>query len=156
MKMFKFFVLLNVFLWVLPLGFYAQDSGKIKVLNFGTFHMGYTSDANKTEFDERDEKNRKAVHEIAKKLAEFKPTVLIVERVPEKNEELQKEYAEYLKDPEKIYKNPTEIELLAFELGRLSKASRIYGIVPTHILTKNCNLPSSVVKVSTIEFETTD
>lgn len=104
--------------------------------------MGATSDANKTEFDERDEKNRKAVHEIAKKLAEFKPTVLVVETVPGYNEKLKTEYAEYLKNPEKRYKNPTEIELLAFELGRLSDTKRIYGI--DHKMSYNYRIGSQI------------
>lgn len=127
-KIYKF-TLLVIFCGVLAFNVFAQNqNSKIKVLNFGTFHMGATSDANKTEFDERDEKNRKAVHEVAKKLAEFKPTVLIVERIPEYDEKLKSKYAEYLKKPETRYKNPTEIELLAFELGRLSDTKRIYGI----------------------------
>ena len=37
-----------------------EESGVvIQVLNFGTFHMGETSDENKTEFDENDKKNQK-------------------------------------------------------------------------------------------------
>ena len=129
MNKLKTITLLVVFCGLLSFNTYSQDkTSKIKVLNFGTFHMGATSDASTTEFDERNEKNRKAVHEIAKKLAEFKPTVLIVERVPEYDDKLKKTYAEYLKKPETRYKNPSEIELLAFELGRLSKVTKVYGI----------------------------
>jgi hypothetical protein len=32
----------------------VESSSKISILNFGTFHFGNTSDANKTEFDEND------------------------------------------------------------------------------------------------------
>ena len=100
----------------------------IPVLNFGTFHMGYTSDANSVNFDENDEKNKKEVWKIAKLLSEFKPTVILVEMPPAKNEALQKAYQDYVKNPQMIIKNPNEIELLAFELGRLSDTKRIYGI----------------------------
>ncbi len=100
----------------------------IPILNLGTFHMGYTPDANTTEFDEHDKNNIREVHKIAKAIAAFRPTIIIVETLPEDNEKLKTSYLEYLKDPEMKFKNPSEIELLAFEVGRLSNTSRIYGI----------------------------
>ena len=100
----------------------------IKVLNFATFHMGYTNDANSTEFDENDAKNKAEVHKIAKLLAEFKPTVIIVETPPSYNPTLQKAYQDYLENPKMIIKDPNEIELLAFELGRLANTKKILGI----------------------------
>lgn len=100
----------------------------IKVLNFGTFHMGYTDDANSVDFDENDVKNKADVHKIAQLLAEFKPTVIIVETPPSYNPTLQKAYQEYVLNPKMKIKDPNEVELLAFELGRLTKAKRIYGI----------------------------
>lgn len=100
----------------------------IPVLNLGTFHMGYTPDARSTEFDEHDHENIKQVHKIARIIADFKPTVIIVENVPENNSVLDSAYKEYLKNPKMIFKRPTEIELLAYEVGRLSEAQRIYGI----------------------------
>ena len=100
----------------------------IKVLNFGTFHMGYTNDANSVDFDENDEKNKADVHKIAQLLAEFKPTVIIVETPPPYNANLQKAYQAYLVNPKMEIKDPNEVELLAFELGRLSKTKQIFGI----------------------------
>ena len=101
---------------------------QIKVLNFGTFHMAPTPDAKSTEFDEHDRNNKEKVHEVAEKLSEFKPTVILVEIEPRHNEELQKKYARYLDNPGMEFETPSEIELLAFELGRLSNTERIYGI----------------------------
>ena len=123
----------NLFLLVILLincGLVAQTTpaDKIEVLNFGTFHMGFTTDATKTEFDEHDKENQKQVHAIAAKLKAFKPTIIIVETPPEYDEKLQKEYQAYLADPKMFFENPSEIELLAYELGRLSNAERIYGI----------------------------
>ncbi len=100
----------------------------IEVMNFGTFHMGYTPDASKVEFDENDKKNKAEIHKIAVLLQEFKPTVIIVETPPSYNPTLQKAYKSYLQNPEKEIKDPNEVELLAFELGRLTNVSRIYGI----------------------------
>lgn len=105
-----------------------QSPEKIQVLNFGTFHMGFTSDANKTEFDEEDQKNQQRVHAIAEKLSDFDPTVIIVEQEPKYNEKIQQEYGNYVNNPDTVFENPSEIELLAYELGRLSGTERIYGI----------------------------
>lgn len=101
---------------------------KIKILNFGTFHMGFTPDANTVEYDEHSDKNKKEVHEIAKKLSRFEPTVIIVETVPTYNNTLRKAYLDYLDNPNMTFKHPSEIELLAFELGRLCQVDKIYGI----------------------------
>jgi hypothetical protein len=105
-----------------------SESDKIQVLNFGTFHMGLTSDGTKTEFDEHDLENQKRVHEIARMLSSFKPTVILVEKPPEQDSLLQLEYTQYLKNPKMFFKNSSEIELLAYELGRICEAKRIYGI----------------------------
>lgn len=104
------------------------EPDQIEVLNFGTFHMGFTNDAHKTEFDESDRKNQERVHDVAEKLAEFNPTVILLEQEPEQNETIQKEYQQYRENPDMVFENPSEIELLAYELGRLSGAERIYGI----------------------------
>ncbi|MGB3852290.1 MAG: DUF5694 domain-containing protein [Tunicatimonas sp.] len=106
----------------------VEVTGKIPVLNFGTFHMGFTTDAATTEFDENNKENQVAVHQIAEKMASFDPTVIIVEVPPEYNESIQSEYEEYRKDSAMLFENPTEIELLAYEVGRLSETERIYGI----------------------------
>lgn len=108
---------------------------KIPILNFGTFHMGFTTDANTTEFDEKDKENQAKIHDIAKALADFKPTVIIVETTPEYNIKLQAQYKGYREDPDMFFENPYEIQLLAFELGRLANTERIYGI--DHIMSYN-------------------
>ncbi|MDG4945998.1 DUF5694 domain-containing protein [Weeksellaceae bacterium KMM 9713] len=105
-----------------------NKSEKIKVLNFGTFHFGYTPDKNKTEFDENNQNNQKQAHEIAQLLSEFKPTVIIVETVPSYNLELQEIFKQYKTNPTMEFNNINEIQLIAFEVGRLSESKRIYGI----------------------------
>lgn len=122
---------------------YNTNDGKIEVLNFGTFHMGETIDANKTEFDENDKKNQKAVNDIALKLSLFRPTVIIVEMPPEYDKKLQAEYNEYLINPQMKFKKPSEIELLAYELGRISGVKRIYGI--DHKMSYNYNIGAEMV-----------
>ena len=119
------------------------DDDKIEILNFGSFHMGLTIDANKVEFDENDKKNQLAIHEIARKLSLFKPTVIIVERPPEYDLKLQGEYNEYLLNPQMKFKNPSEIELLGYEVGRISGVKRIYGI--DHKMSYNYSIGTKIV-----------
>lgn len=123
----------------------SKDINKIQVLNLGTFHMGFTSDASSTEFDEHNLENKKKVHEIAKQLAAFKPTVIIVETVPEYDQKLQSKYSNYLKDPKMFFKHPDEIELLAYELGRLSGTKKIYGV--DHKMGYNYNIGNEMVNL---------
>ena len=104
--------------------------------------MGFTPDEHTTEFDERNKKNQEAVREIAKKLAAFKPTVIIVETTPGFNEKLQAEYDEYVKNPAMEFQNPSEIELLAYELGRICNTQRIYGI--DHRMGYNYNIGEEI------------
>lgn len=100
----------------------------VPVLNIATFHMGTTSDANSTHFDEHSAENKRRIHEIAAEIAAFRPTIIVVEDLPANNAALQQEYRAYLQDPGKKYQNPGEIELLAFEIGRLAGTSKIFGI----------------------------
>ena len=120
----------------------VESLRKIPILNFGTFHFGYTPDANTTEFDEHDNENQRQAHKIAKKLSTFKPTVILVEYPPENNKNLLSEYNAYLENPELYFENPSEIELIAYELGRISGVKRIYGI--DHKMGYNYNIGSEI------------
>ena len=100
----------------------------IPVLNVATFHMGATNDANSTEFDEKDKKNQEEVRKVAKLLAEFKPTIIVIESLPANDSIRSADYLDYVKNPNKKFTDPDERELLAYEIGRLSDAHKIYGI----------------------------
>ena len=100
----------------------------VPVLNVATFHMGTTSDANSTEFNEQDLKNQLEVKKVAKLLAEFKPTIIVIEDVPHNDSLRNLYYQQYVKNPQLKFESPDERELLAYEIGRLSGSKRIYGI----------------------------
>lgn len=103
-------------------------SDKIKVLNFGTFHFGETPDANKTEFDEEDKDRQKEVRAISKMIAEFRPTIICVEKLPEQNDQLNSSYREFLKNPSELNTENGEISMIAFDVARLNDIEKIYGI----------------------------
>lgn len=108
--------------------FQTKFEDAIPVLNLGTFHMGYTPDANKVEFDEHNKENVTQIHQIAKALAAFKPTVIVVETTASYQPTLEQQYKAYIQNPKMTFEKPGEVELLAYEIGRLSGTDRIYGI----------------------------
>ncbi|WP_246848971.1 DUF5694 domain-containing protein [Aquimarina sp. U1-2] len=103
-------------------------SSKIPVLNFATFHMGKTSDANSTEFDENDRKNQQDAKRIAEMISKFKPTIICVEYPTEKDSILQNEYKKFLKNPSEPVSWYGEIGLVAFPLAQMNGLKKIYGI----------------------------
>ncbi|MDO6426984.1 DUF5694 domain-containing protein [Thalassotalea sp. 1_MG-2023] len=104
------------------------NHSKIKVLNFGTFHFGPTPDAHSTEFDEEDKNLQKEVRAISKMIAKFRPTIICVESVPEKNEQLNSLYQQFLKHPSELITSSGETSMIAFDVARLNNVEKIYGI----------------------------
>jgi hypothetical protein len=124
--------------FILGLGLQAQENAqriasdsnqKIKVLNIGVFHMGQTSDANSTEYDEAAKESKQQIAEVNALISKFKPTIILVEDEPKDQVELMKNYELYLKDQSaKTTYDGNEIKLMGFEIGRLANVKRIYGI----------------------------
>ena len=122
----------------------TTNDSRIAVLNFGTFHFGYTTDGSSVEFDQHSDTNRLRAQAIAKELAAFKPTVLIVETLPAKDSMLLERYKAHLRTPDTIYEHPWELQLLAFELGRFAGTERIHGIDSK--LNYNWNIGNEMVQ----------
>lgn len=120
----------------------AAPSDKIKVLNFATFHMGNTSDANSTEFDEKNKKNQEDAKKIAQMIAAFKPTIICVEVSPSRDAELNAEYQKYIDNPQITSSYYGEVGLVAFEVGRLSNIARLHGI--DHKMSYNYNIAAEI------------
>ncbi len=114
---------------------------KIKVLNFATFHMGATSDARKVEFDKENKKNQQDAKQIASLISQFKPTVICVEVPLEKNEQLNKKYADYLRS-EEVSTYYGEVGLVAFQVAKMNNIDTLYGI--DHKLSYNYNIHEMV------------
>ncbi|MBZ9611850.1 DUF5694 domain-containing protein [Rheinheimera maricola] len=104
------------------------NADKIKVLNIGSFHFGATSDANKVEFDEHDLANQQAVRNIAKLLAQFKPTIVCLEFLPEDMAAMNQAYQAFLANPEQLNTRYGELSMLGFDIARLSGVEKVYGI----------------------------
>ena len=106
----------------------SKNPSKVQVLNFATFHMGTTSDANSIDFDENDRKNQEDARKIAEMISRFRPTKVVVEYPYEKNDTLNAKYREYLANPEKPMSWYGEIGLVAFQVARMNGLDSVYGI----------------------------
>lgn len=103
-------------------------NNKIKVLNFGTFHFGYSSDAHTTNFDEHSIAAQKEIKALSAMLAAFKPTIICIESLPENNEKINALYQAFLKNPAQLITDYGEISMVAFDVGRLAQVKKLYGI----------------------------
>lgn len=116
---------------------------KIKILNFATFHMGASSDANTMEFDENDRKNQEDAKRISEMISKFRPTIICVEYPVEKDTLLNREYNNYLNDPEQGVSWYGEIGLVAFQVARMNGLERLYGI--DHKMDYNYMIANEIV-----------
>lgn len=104
------------------------NNDNVTVLNFATFHLSNTTDANSSPVDINNPSVKKDIDEIVQKLVKFKPTIICVE-VPSKFSDGTNDiYQEYKKDQSRRTNWPEEINSIAFEVGRLAEVEKIYGI----------------------------
>ncbi|WP_081211862.1 DUF5694 domain-containing protein [Salegentibacter sediminis] len=106
----------------------AQNEERIKVLNFATSHLTNTSDAYSSYVDVNKPEVKADIGRIVAQLVEFRPTVICVEIVPEEDEATNKTYQAYLKDQTNRVNYSEEINVIAFEVGRLAGVEMVYGI----------------------------
>jgi hypothetical protein len=105
-----------------------NNSNKIKVLNFGTAHLSSTSDVNSSMINLEDPKEKADLEKMVRKIAEFKPTVILLELEPKNNEYIKETFAEYKIDQKERLNYSDELNSIGLEVGRLSETERIYGI----------------------------
>lgn len=90
----------------------------------------------------------KIIVKFAKLLAEFKPTIILIEDVPKNYSVRQLLYSEYIKNPKKKFQKPDERELLAYEVGRISGAKKNYGIDFKEVYNYNISVKNNVDKTT--------
>lgn len=105
-----------------------SNNEKIKVLNFATFHLSGSTDANSSPVNINNPQVKKEVNKIVEELVKFKPTIICVEVPVESAKGINDIYQEYKTDQSKTTNWSEEINSIAFEVGRLSGVDNIYGI----------------------------
>lgn len=130
---------------------------KIRVLNFGTAHLSYTTDANSTARDLNDRKVKEEISSLVTCLKSFKPTIICVEMKPHDNSFVNEVYQKYIIDQSNRLNYSDELNSIAFETGRLSGVKYIYGIdyendfdYPSLVKLANRNKSDSLAVANTI------
>ncbi len=103
-------------------------SNKIRVLNFGTPHLGQTSDASSSMINLSDPKEQADLNKMVEKLVKFRPTVILLELEPINNDYIKETYEKYKVDQTERLNYSDEMNSIGLEVGRLSGTERIYGI----------------------------
>jgi hypothetical protein len=116
----------TLLLLVCSLTCFSQENSKPSVLLLSTFHMKYTPDMRKLAFNPADPKRKAEIEILNEKLLKFSPTVICIERTPETQNEIDKDYQNYLKG--KQPEQQGEDILVGFAIGKKLGLERIYGI----------------------------
>jgi uncharacterized protein DUF5694 len=106
----------------------SPSPNKIQVLNVGSFHFGFTSDATSVEFDENDAEKQQEIRELSKLLARFKPTIVCLEYIPEYHQEINTAYQAYIKQPEILNTNYGELSMVGFDVAHMNGLKQVFGI----------------------------
>lgn len=100
-----------------------------KVLTLGTFHFKFPNlDIAKTDAEDQidvlDSKYQKEIELIVDKLAKFKPTVIVIEREPKRQQKYDSLYVSYLKGEHKLSRS--EEQQIGFRLAKRFNLSKLY------------------------------
>ena len=106
----------------------SKKLDKIQVLNVGFFHFGTTSDATKVDFDENNAKEQEEIRQLSILLANFKPTIICLEYLPEIDNEINTAYQGFSKNPSELNTQYGELSMVGFDVARLSGLHKVYGI----------------------------
>lgn len=106
----------------------TSENVKIKVLNFATFHLSNSTDANTSPVDINNPEVKKQINKVVQELAKFQPTIICVEIPAQETAGTNEIYQEYKLDQSSTTNWAEEINSIAFEVGRLTNVANIYGI----------------------------
>ncbi|MEX0983163.1 MAG: DUF5694 domain-containing protein [Bacteroidales bacterium] len=107
----------------------SNNIEQIKVLTLGTFHFKFPNlDVAKTDIDDQidvfDSKYQKEIELIVDKLAIYKPTKIVIEREPEKQQTYDSLYTSYLNGEHKLTRS--EEQQIGFRLAKRLGLNRLY------------------------------
>ncbi|OEK02893.1 hypothetical protein BFP97_15775 [Roseivirga sp. 4D4] len=114
---------------------------KVPVLNVGTFHMRMTPDKNAVAFNEEDQKVLEETRQLSRLIAKFNPTIICVEIEPNRHEEINRKYRQFLSSSEHD-SDLGEVSFIAFEVGKLTGVDSIYGI--NHLMAYDYMINSKI------------
>ncbi|MGF1587392.1 MAG: DUF5694 domain-containing protein [Bacteroidales bacterium] len=120
-----------VFIGFTTYGQSTDSPPQTKIMTLGVFHFAYPNlDAVKTDEKDQisvlDEPYQSEIIAISRAISEFKPTIIAVERTPDKQPVVDSLYSEYKAGKFVLEKN--EIHQLGFRIGKQLNLDKIYCI----------------------------
>ncbi|MEM7362550.1 MAG: DUF5694 domain-containing protein [Pseudomonadota bacterium] len=105
-----------------------ETTDQVPVLVLSVWHFaGAERDAIKfSEIDVMSNSSQRQIPEVARSLATFNPTHVLVESHPDHSQELDDEYQRYLKDESAL--NQTETHQLGFRIAKFASVPTLHGI----------------------------
>jgi len=104
-----------------------QVNNKPKVMVLGTFHMRYTPDLHRVEFDNLlSPKRQEEIRKVVNALKSYNPTKIACEVVKEENDELNKEYQQYINGQLEL--KIDEIHQIGFRIAAELNHENMYAI----------------------------
>ena len=115
---------------VFPKFIFAQTQ-KIEVLTLGTFHFNFPNlDEVKTEksnqIDVLEPKYQKEINVVVEKLSKFKPTIIVIERQPNKQQKIDSLYQLYLQGKFPLQRH--EEQQIGFRLAKQLGLKKLYCV----------------------------
>lgn len=105
----------------------TKDNNTAKVMLFGTFHFSNPSlDEVKIKAKNvMDSESQSYLEDLCQKIATFRPTEILLEYDPKKDQEINDKYTEYLKGTYSL--KTDEIEQLGFRIAKFSELDRLHS-----------------------------
>ncbi len=122
---------LTLILTLLISSVFAQPQKKTDVLTLGSFHFAFRNlDLIKTstedQIDVLDPKYQKEIEDIVARIAKFKPTIIAIERDPDKQEKYDSMYNQYLQGRYNLGRD--EVEQIGFRIAQMMKLKTLFCV----------------------------
>jgi hypothetical protein len=122
---------LTVILTLLITTVVAQPQKKIEVLTLGSFHFNFPNiDLIKSDtavqIDVLEPKYQMEIEEIVDRIAKFKPTIIVIEREPDKQAKYDSLYNQYLQGNYNLRRN--EEEQIGFRMAKVMGLKKLYCV----------------------------
>lgn len=122
---------LSIILTLLITISFAQSKKQIEVLTLGSFHFNFPNlDVIKTNTEDKidvlDIKYQKEIEDIVRRIAKFKPTIIIIEREPNKQAKYDSLYNQYLLGKYDLRRS--EEEQIGFRIAKMMKLKTLYCV----------------------------
>jgi hypothetical protein len=120
-------VILTIIFFYCSLGMAAEDDAPAQVMLFGVFHFANPgNDVVKTaQVDVMTPANQVYLEGLARRIADFKPTVMLLEFDPENLAPMQERYRQFVEGTHELGSN--EIYQLGFRIAKMAGLETVYG-----------------------------